>query len=126
MENLISDLNGNLRRNRVTEDVMLEKNEKAIKQHLDLLLLSGSFGAIGRPYMCAGLREYIAEPAHSGTIEEIRARVKNTLKYETRVRPLQIDVDWDDEMKVVHIQIEFEYVNADKTFTYQTRLRRVS
>lgn len=126
MKNLITDLNGNLRRNRVTEDIILEKNENAIKQHLDLLLLCGSFGAIGRPFMCAGLREFIAESAHAGTTEEIRSRVVNALKYETRVRPLQIDIDWDDEMKVVHIRIEFEYVNADKTFTYQTRLRRVS
>nr|CAI3971107.1 baseplate wedge subunit [Ochrobactrum phage ORM_20] len=126
MQNVITDLNGNLRRNRVTEDIILEKNENALKQHIDLLLLCSSFGAIGRPFMCAGLREFIAEPAHAGTIEEVRSRIKNSLKYETRVRANDIQIDWDDEMKVLHIQIEFEYVNADKTFTYQTRLRRVA
>ena len=126
MKNIITDLNGNLRRNRVTDDVILEKNENALKQHIDLLLLCSSFAAIGRPYMCAGLREFIAEPHHEGTLEEIRARVTNALKYENRVRPIDIDIRWDEDMKVVHIQIEFEYVNADKTFTYQTRLRRVA
>lgn len=124
--NAVTDLNGNLKRNRITDDIILEKNEAAIKQHLDLLLLCGHYASIGRPFLCAGLREFIAESPGGGTLEEIRSRVENTLKYEKRVRPLSIDLDWEDENKVLRIEIHFEWVSADKTFIYQTRLRRIS
>lgn len=124
--NNITDVNGNLKRHRITDDIILEKGDRALKQHLDLLLLCDSFAAIGRPFLCAGLRSYIAEPVHSGTIEEVRARVKNTLKYETRIQVNFIDIDWEEDMKVLKIDIEFTDVSADKNYTYTTRLRRVS
>ncbi|QIW87779.1 baseplate wedge subunit [Agrobacterium phage OLIVR5] len=126
IKNEITDLNGDLKKNRITDDIILEKNEKAIKQHIDLLLLCSVHASIGRPYLCAGLREFIAEPVHSGTLEEIKSRVRNSLKYENRARADFIDVRWEEDSKVVTIEIEFTMVSADKTFTYITRLRRVS
>ena len=126
IRNSVTDLNGNLSRNPISGDITLKKDEEAIKQHLDLLLLSGEYAAIGRPFLCAGLRSFLFEHASSATVEEIKARVRNTVAYEKRVRARDIRVVFDTNTKYVHIEIDLEFVSADKSFTYTTKLRRIA
>jgi phage baseplate assembly protein W len=123
--NNVSDLSADLKRNKVTGDIALKRGEEALKQHIDLLLLCSPYAAIGRPFVCAGLRDFIKEVSDSALEEEVKARIRNSLKYETRVIATDIDVRFNPDEKVLHITIRFEYVNSDKSFTYTTRLRRI-
>jgi hypothetical protein len=120
---LVTDLSGNLNRNPITDDVILKKNEAAIKQHIDFLLLSDEFACIGRPHVCVGLKKYINEPATDGNIAQLKNRIKEAMRSERRVNVLAIDVSFQNKILIVSLTLQF--VNSDRTFTYETRLRRI-
>jgi phage baseplate assembly protein W len=125
IRNKVTDLSGNLTRNPLSDDIVLKKDEEAIKQHVDLLLLCGRYAAIGRPNVCAGLRDVLFETGSAGRIEDVKAKIRNALRYEKRAQATKIEVVFDPSQKLLHIDIEFRFVNADKTFNYKTKLRRV-
>jgi phage baseplate assembly protein W len=121
----VTDLSANLSRNPITDDIILRKNEEAIKQHVNLLLLQDQFACIGRPFVCAGLKKFINEPATDATIAEIKNRVREAMRHETRVKVNDLSVTFDTTVKYVTIKMTLQFVNSDKVFTYESRLRRI-
>ncbi|QGZ14222.1 baseplate wedge subunit [Rhizobium phage RL2RES] len=121
----VSDLTADLSRNPVTDDIILKKNEEAIKQHVNFLLLQDQFACIGRPYVCAGLKKFINEPATDATIAEIRNRVREAMRHETRVAINDLSVTYDTTVKYVTIKMTLQFTNSDRTFVYESRLRRI-
>ncbi len=91
----ITDLSGNLDKHPITDDIILKKNEDAIKQHVNLLLLGDEFSCIGRPYLCANLRKYINELATDSNISEIETRVRDAMRHERRAGIQELTVDYD-------------------------------
>ncbi|QIG69626.1 baseplate assembly protein W [Rhizobium phage RHph_I46] len=122
----VTDLSADLSANPITDDIILKKNEEAIKQHVNLLLLQDQFACIGRPYICAGLKKFINEPATDGLIAEIKNRIREAMRHETRIKINDLSVTFDAVVtKYVTIKMTLQYVNSDKTFVYESRLRRI-
>jgi phage baseplate assembly protein W len=121
----VTDLSANLARNPVSDDIILKKNEEAIKQHVNFLLLSDQFACIGRPFVCAGLKRFINEPGTDGKIAEIKNRVREAMRYETRVAVDALEVTYVDSAKYVSIVMTLRFVNAERVFKYESRLRRI-
>ena len=125
MQEKVTDLDASLTRHPLSHDFVVKSNEDTIKQHIDMLLLSGEYACIGRPFVCAGLRHFIFEDSSDATIQEIKTRVREALKHETRVTIGNLDVVFDESTKYVSIKIIFKFVDTDKTFSYETRLKRI-
>jgi phage baseplate assembly protein W len=121
----VTDLSADLARNPITDDIILKKNEQAIRQHVDMLLLSDEFAAIGRPYVCAGLKKYINEPGTDGNIASLKNRIREAMRYEHRVAVDSLDVSFDSVTKYAVILMNLRFVNSDRTFSYESRLRRI-
>lgn len=121
----VTDLSANLAVNQFSGDIILKKNESAIKQHIDFLLLSDEFACIGRPYACAGLKKLINETMSDSMTAEIRNRIRDVMRNENRVAVQDIQVTYDPRTKYLSIRMELVFVGSEKNFTYETRLRRI-
>lgn len=121
----VTDLSANLAVNQFSGDVILKKNESAIKQHIDFLLLGDEFACIGRPYTCAGLKKLINELMSDSMVAEIRNRIRDVMRNERRVSVQDLSVTYDARTKYLSIRMELIFVGSEKSFTYETRLRRI-
>ncbi|AKE44711.1 putative base plate wedge subunit [Sinorhizobium phage phiM9] len=125
LDERVTDLSANLARNPVTDDIILKKNEAAIKQHIDMLLLSDEYACIGRPHVCVGLKKFINEPATDGKIAELKNRIREAMRHESRVSVDSLEVTFDTNSKYCIVTMTLTFTNTDRSFTYETRLRRI-
>ena len=119
----VADIRGDFAKNPATDDLRMVTNEKAIFQHIDLLLMCDPNALIGRPNVCAGLRNYLFQNFGPHEQSKLRVRITETLKHEPRIKVSTIDLKQvEDELE---LRINFTFVDTGRSDTYRTTLRRV-
>jgi phage baseplate assembly protein W len=107
-------------------DLVIKKNEDAVKQAIRNLLMTNKYERPFQPSFGGNIRNYLFEPmsavTQSGLQEEITSVITN---YEPRVRLISVVVTPYVEQNAYAITITFYILNITTPVTLQTILYRV-
>ena len=105
---VFSDIDPSFTRNPKTGDLLLVKDDRAIKQSISNLL-STSFGErLFQPLLGGALRRFLFEPIDPITTMEIRDCVLDVIKnYEPRIGTLFVDVISYPDQNTYNIEVEY-------------------
>ena len=102
------DLSFNFTRNPITSDIVVLKNEEAIKQSVKNLVLTKLRERPFRPEVGTDSTSYLFELNRNTASNELLQQIENVLEtYESRIILQRIDVDTDDSLHSYDISIEY-------------------
>ena len=102
------DLSFNFTRNPITSDIVVLKNEEAIKQSVKNLVLTKLRERPFRPEVGTDSTSYLFELNRNTASNELLQQIENVLEtYESRIVLQRIDVDTDDSLHSYDISIEY-------------------
>ena len=102
------DLSFNFTRNPITSDIVVLKNEEAIKQSVKNLVLTKLRERPFRPEIGTDSTSYLFELNRNTASNELLQQIENVLEtYESRIVLQRIDVDTDDSLHSYDISIEY-------------------
>ena len=103
------DLNITFKPHPVTGDLIVKKDEAAIKQAVVNLLMTNKGERPFNAQLGSSIRETLFEPLDAATAAKIGAAIKNCLsRYEPRIkiRSLELDIDFDSN----GYEVEMEFI----------------
>jgi len=102
------DLSFNFTKNPITNDIVVLKNEEAIKQSVKNLVLTKLRERPFRPEIGTDSTSYLFELNRNTASNELLQQIENVLgNYESRIVLQRIDVDTDDSLHSYDISIEY-------------------
>ena len=102
------DLSFNFTKNPITNDIVVLKNEEAIKQSVKNLVLTKLRERPFRPEIGTDSTSYLFELNRNTASNELLQQIENVLgTYESRIVLQRIDVDTDDSLHSYDISIEY-------------------
>lgn len=102
------DLSFNFTKNPITNDIVVLKNEEAIKQSVKNLVLTKLRERPFRPEVGTDSTSYLFELNRNTASNELLQQIENVLEtYESRIVLQRIDVDTDDSLHSYDISIEY-------------------
>lgn len=120
------DLNVTFKSHPVTGDLIVSKNEAAIKQAVINLLLTNKGERVFNSDLGSSISTYLFEPLDVGTAAIINSEIQETLrKYEGRIKVLSIDTTPNYEDNGFDVQLDFEIIGReDRPFSINFFLER--
>ncbi len=98
----------------VTGDLVVKKDDAAIKQAIVNLLLTNKGERPFAPDLGSDLRSLMFEPLDVATAGQVATNIKKTLRdYEPRVAMTQLSVEANFDSNGFDVQIEFEIVGRE-------------
>ncbi len=108
------DLNVTFKPHPVTGDLIVKKDDAAIKQAVVNLLMTNKGERPFQPQLGSSIREQLFEPLDTMTAAIIGESIKNCLtNYEPRIRILELDLDLDFEENGYTVNLEFVIVGRE-------------
>ena len=108
------DLNITFKPHPVTGDLIVKKDDAAIKQAVVNLLLTSKGERPFQPQLGSNLRRLLFETLDVVTAGEIATNIRETLKrYEPRISITSIDVDANFESNGFDFALEFEIIGRE-------------
>ena len=108
------DLNLGFKKHPVTDDLVVTKDEAAIKQAIVSLLLTDPGKRLFQPELGSGLRSFLFEPLDSATAALINASVRDTLdRYEPRIDIIDITTTPNSDENGYEVSLSFEVVGTE-------------
>jgi uncharacterized protein len=108
------DLNLGFRKHPVTDDLVVTKDQAAIKQAIVSLLLTDPGERLFQPELGSGLRSFLFEPLDSATAALINASVRDTLeRYEPRIDIIDISTTPNSDENGYEVSLSFEVVGTE-------------
>lgn len=121
-----TDFNLSFETNPFSKDILLKKNEDAVKASIKNLILTKNYE---RPF-----HPEIGSPVYALLFENFNPIMKNTLekvieelitKFEPRAQIISVDVTDNSDENSIDVQIDFRMQNIAKPITVLTTLKRV-
>ena len=108
------DLNLGFKKHPVTDDLVVTKDEAAIKQAIVSLLLTDPGERLFQPELGSGLRSFLFEPLDFATAALINASVRDTLdRYEPRIDIIDITTTPNSDENGYEVSLSFEVVGTE-------------
>jgi|TARA_R100000005_G_C5000107_1_gene206919 phage baseplate assembly protein W len=102
------DLSFNFTKNPITNDIVVLKNNEAIKQSVKNLVLTKLGERVFRPEIGTDVSSYLFELNRSVAANELIQQIEQVLEfYESRIILQRIDVDVDDALNSFDVSIEY-------------------
>jgi phage baseplate assembly protein W len=113
-------------RNPKTRDLMLIKDDQAIRTSLKNLLMTSFGERLFQPTIGGSLRSLLFEPIDAITTMEIKDRIlKTILDHEPRISNVTVGVSASEDQNGYGVDIEYSIVAAGKTDRISVVLERV-
>lgn len=126
LTNTYCDLDINFDRNPMTNDVVVRKDEEAIKRSLRNLILFKRGEKPFHPEINSGVADLLFELADPIAIIELKTRISDMIrKYEPRVEQAMIDLVDNVERNEVRVTIHFTIRNTQKVYSMSMVLERI-
>lgn len=120
------DLDINFDRNPFTGDVVVRKDEEAIKRSLRNLLLLKRGEKPFHPEISSGITDLLFEPVDPIMVMELKNRISDIIRqYEPRIKEAAIDVVHVIDKGEIRVTIKFSMYNIQRTFTTNITLQRM-
>jgi len=114
LKQTFKDLNLGFKKHPVTDDLVVTKDEAAIKQAIVSLLLTDPGERLFQPELGSGLRSFLFEPLDSATAALINASVRDTLdRYEPRIDIIDITTTPNSDENGYEVSLSFEVVGTE-------------
>ena len=112
------DLNITFKPHPVTGDLIVKKDDAAVKQAIVNLLMTSRGERPFQPNLGSDLRRILFNPLDSSTAAQIGENIRETLDtYEPRISILQLDVDTNFDDNGFDVELEFEIIGREDTPT---------
>lgn len=123
---IFSDIDPSLTRNPKTGDLLLVKDDRAVRQSISNLL-NTSFGErLFQPLVGGSLRRFLFEPIDPVSAVEIRDCILETIKtHEPRVGKVFVDVIGDADQNTYNIEVEYGINSIGRTDKLTVVLERI-
>lgn len=120
-----TDIDVNISKHPITDDMEIVSSERAILQHIELLLMRDEYAILYQPGVCAGLRSLLFEQFghHEHTI--VTEKIVNSLQFEPRIDVTDIILTHVPDDNELLIEIQFVFLHTDRTLVYKSSLRRI-
>lgn len=108
------DLNITFKPHPVTGDLIIKKDDAAIKQSVVNLLLTSKGERPFQPNLGSDIRNLLFEPLDAATAGQISRNIREVLRsYEPRIRILDIEVLANYEQNGFDVGLEFEIIGRE-------------
>ena len=122
---LNSDFRKDLLTSPVSKDVVLLKDEDAVKESIKNLILTDRGERLMQPYIGGNIRAMLFENMTPGTLKLIKDRVTTTIEtYEPRAELIDVFVSGDLDTANVSVRITFYIRNAEQPIQLDVILQR--
>ena len=109
----------------VSGDLVLKKNEEAIKKSVKSLILTNKYERPFQPSINGRVRQLLFENMTPVTGVNLRSNIEDVLQqHEPRIDVLAVNVNQNDEMNSIEVSIEFAIKNQPDIVTLTTVLER--
>ena len=124
--NLYSDFRKDLAQSPLSSDIVMLKDEEAVKDSIKNLLLTDPGERPMQPYLGGGLREMLFETITPTTLKIIKDKVKTTIEtYESRAELIDVSVNSTIDDNAVGIVVKFYVINRQQPTTLDVILERI-
>jgi len=108
------DLNITFKKHPVTNDIVVSRDESAIKQAIVNLLLTNKGERLMNPKYGSDIRSYLFEPMDFGTANQIKNNIRDTIEtFEPRIRVLQISATPNFDDNGFDITMTYNVIGTD-------------
>ena len=109
----------------VSGDLVIKKNEEAIKKSVKSLILTNKYERPFQPSINGRVRQLLFENMTPVTGVNLRSNIEDVLQqHEPRIDVLAVNVNQNDEMNSIEVSIEFAIKNQPDIVTLTTVLER--
>jgi len=123
--NTYCDLDINFDRNPVSNDVVVRRDEEAIKRSLRNLILLRKNEKPFHPEIYSGVTDMLFELTDSVSIFELKSRVADIIKnHESRVQDIIVDLRNNIDRNEISLTIHFTIKNIQKVYTTTMLVKR--
>jgi phage baseplate assembly protein W len=123
--NLNSDFRKDLLTSPVSKDVVLLKDEEAVKESIKNLILTDRGERLMQPYMGGNIRAMLFENLTPGTLKLIEDRVTSTIQtYEPRAQLINVAVSSKPDDGEVYVGITFYIRQVEQPIQLDVVLQR--
>jgi len=124
--NLYSDFRKDLLTSPLSEDIVMLRDEDAVKESIKNLLLTDPGERPMQPFLGGGIREMLFENMSPATLKLIKNKVQTTIEvYEPRAELIDISVSSQIDDNVVSVQVTFYIRNRQQPITLDVILERI-
>ena len=117
-EVLYADFDFNLTTHPVTKDIVIRKNEKAIKQSLENLVLTSYKEIVMEPDIGGGVNQALFDFSDAVTVYNLSSRIKKVIdNFEPRIELDDLQVYRTDDMHGVIIVLKYYIKNQSTLIT---------
>jgi len=109
----------------VSGDLVLKKNEEAIKKSVKSLILTNKYERPFQPSINGRVRQLLFENMTPVTGVNLRSNIEDVLQqHEPRIDVLAVNVNQNEDMNSIEVTIEFAIKNQPDVVTLTTVLER--
>ena len=120
------DLNITFKKHPVTNDVVVSRDESAIKQAIVNLLLTNKGERLMNPRYGSDIRSYLFEPLDYGTAARVRSDINYCVtNFEPRIKLVQVLARPDIDRNSYHLTIMFYVIGTSEPVTVEAFLERL-
>jgi len=124
--NLYSDFRKDLLQSPLSADIVILKDEDAVKDSIKNLILTDPGERPMQPFLGGGIREMLFENITPATLKLIKDKIKTTIElYEPRAELIDISVKSNIDDNVVSVIIQFYIINRQQPITLDVILERI-
>jgi phage baseplate assembly protein W len=121
-----ADIRDDFRVHPIKKDLVVLKDEDAVKQAIKNLLFTGAYERRFRPALGSGLQKYLFELPNPITASLIRTSIIRTIQvYEKRAEVLDVNVQVDNDQNRYAATITFRIINKIEPVTFTAILERI-
>jgi phage baseplate assembly protein W len=126
IENKYSDFRNDFAAHPVKHDLVLLKDEDAVKNSIKNLMFTGPYERRFRPGIGSGLQKYLFENVTPVTATLIRSSIVRCIQtYEKRAELLDVNVQISPDQNAYSATITFRVINKIDPITFSTILERI-
>ena len=105
------DINMSFKKNPLTNDLIVMKNDNAIAQAVKNLVLTGRGERLFNPDLGSGLAQALFENIDVVSASQIQSEIDSLLRnYEPRINLTEVKVDPDFENNAFNVTVEYEII----------------
>ncbi len=110
------DFNISFKSHPITNDLLVVKDDVAIKQSIRSLLLTQYGERLFNPEVGTKLKKILFDPLDYATAADVRNEIFRCLSlYEPRISVTSIEVEPNEDKNSYDVELEFEYVSRDSS-----------
>ena len=113
------DLSISFTRNKITNDLLVKKDDAAVKQAIINILMTNKGERLFDSEYGSNVPSYLFEPLDYATASNINDAIREALTYEPRIKVLGVNVEPDFDTNGFEVILAFKIIGRDDLVPYK-------